>query len=158
MDKTQRHIYKHVSGSASTDTIDKLDENFIGENEESCPHRQRRRCNMHVAALLASIAASGVIGFIFGTSVPLTTKTPAATASDTLAQIMDCGKSPAEAKAAGCKFDLMLQRWIPADCYDEEHSELFLAKYPRKWYYDIDLEHEMDDATVSDAERRSSRR
>lgn len=149
MDRHQRQMYEHVSASTSADTVDKLDEDFIGEKEEPLLHGQRQRWNIHIAALLASIAASGVIGLILGTSISSSIRMAPTTPgpSDMMAQIMDCGKSPAEAKALGCKFDLMLQRWIPADCYDEAHSELFLAKYPRKWYYDIDLTHEMDDAT-----------
>ncbi|OTA60726.1 hypothetical protein K449DRAFT_466031 [Hypoxylon sp. EC38] len=73
-----------------------------------------------------------------------------------MVQIADCGDSVAATKTLGCKFDTMLQRWIPVDCYGKAHSELFLAKYPRKWYYDTNLEYEMDDAIARKGEHQVS--
>ncbi|KAI1401225.1 hypothetical protein F4819DRAFT_459169 [Hypoxylon fuscum] len=163
MEKQQRKMYKHVSASTSEDTLDKLDEQLLEGNEEPPPGKRSQRRHIYIAALVVVIAVSAIFGFILGTrtatsTAPTTPGSLQATShgsvSEAMVRITDCGESPTEAKEMGCKFDLMLQRWIPADCYDEAHSELFLARYPRKWYYDIDLKHEMDDATVRSGEHR----
>ncbi|KAF9641101.1 hypothetical protein BFW01_g460 [Lasiodiplodia theobromae] len=45
-----------------------------------------------------------------------------------------CGSSPAEAKAAGCVFDLMTVSWLPLDCYDSELTARFMDEWPWKFY------------------------
>lgn len=161
MDNERRKLYKQVSASTSEDTLDKFDEHIADDAGLPHPPQQRRRAWIF-AALVGCIAVSAVVGFVLGNCTASKAPSPptstdhsqhtshglpsAGKADHATTRILDCGESPARAKAMGCKFDLMLQRWIPAACYDETHSELFLAKYPRKWYYDIDLKQEMDDA------------
>jgi len=36
------------------------------------------------------------------------------------ARALDCGDSVEEARAAGCKYDILLNHWVPAPCYDDE--------------------------------------
>jgi hypothetical protein len=46
-----------------------------------------------------------------------------------------CGYTPQEARRNGCRFDLILYEWVPAQCYDEELQEEFRLK-KSKWYVD----------------------
>lgn len=41
----------------------------------------------------------------------------------------DCGGSPDEARARGCRFELHNFAWIPPECYDEELSQEWYDKY-----------------------------
>ena len=41
------------------------------------------------------------------------------------AKLLSCGKSTQEAKALGCKYDVLLNAWVPAPCMDEE----FIQEY-----------------------------
>lgn len=50
--------------------------------------------------------------------------------------IMECGSTPDEARAAGCVFDVMMQLWTPAKCYDGNLSERFLAAGKWTWWAD----------------------
>ncbi|EMD66836.1 hypothetical protein COCSADRAFT_354220 [Bipolaris sorokiniana ND90Pr] len=45
-----------------------------------------------------------------------------------------CGKSPAEAEAAGCVFDLMTVSWLPLECYDGELTTKFMEEGPWNFY------------------------
>lgn len=38
----------------------------------------------------------------------------------TSAHLLTCGTSVASARAAGCKYDILLNNWVPAPCYDQE--------------------------------------
>ena len=48
----------------------------------------------------------------------------------------DCGSSVAEAKARGCHFDMMSWLWVPAECFDAELVEEFIALRDWDWYTD----------------------
>lgn len=55
-----------------------------------------------------------------------------------------CGNSSTKARAAGCKFDIMLTMWVPADCLDKSDEDLmeeYLDKhgYLQKMYWDDQL-------------------
>lgn len=177
VDKQERNTYDLLLQPESTSLseivlngLDEVDEQLLEGNHERPPQRRQiwRQWNMYIVmVLVASItAASGIAGFIVGTftartAIKTTTPSLQTTASHhddsghmhdapKAIQIKDCGETPHDAKARGCVFDLMLQRWTPAECFDEEHMERFLAKYPRKWYFDIDLERKMDDETSKD--------
>lgn len=41
------------------------------------------------------------------------------------ATLITCGNSAAEARSLGCKYDTLLNHWVPAPCYDEE----WIAEY-----------------------------
>ena len=45
-----------------------------------------------------------------------------------------CGKSPEEAEAAGCVFDLMTVSWLPLECYDGELTTQFMEEGPWDFY------------------------
>ncbi len=48
----------------------------------------------------------------------------------------DCGGSPAEARARGCKFDIMSFSWLPSECYDDQlHLNSAICGLG-KWYSD----------------------
>jgi hypothetical protein len=170
MDKQKRNTYNDMpqadTTSLSEETLDGLDEvveQLLEENRDrplqQRPSWQRRNASIAVVASIAAVSA--IAGFILGTctaSATIQTAIPSLQTSTShnngsdhthsglkTVQIKDCGKTPHDAKSRGCVFDLMLQRWISSECFDEEHMERFLAKYPRKWYFDIELEHEMDD-------------
>lgn len=38
----------------------------------------------------------------------------------TSARLLSCGNSVSSARAAGCKYDILLNNWVPAPCYDQE--------------------------------------
>ncbi|KAJ9610821.1 hypothetical protein H2200_005598 [Cladophialophora chaetospira] len=50
--------------------------------------------------------------------------------------IQDCGHTPDEARANGCIFDVMMQLWTPAACFDEVLSNRFLDVGNWTWYAD----------------------
>ncbi|KAB5540556.1 hypothetical protein GE09DRAFT_1245740 [Coniochaeta sp. 2T2.1] len=48
----------------------------------------------------------------------------------------DCGNSPSEARSLGCKFDIVLHSWLPADCIrpeDDADAELMYAGRSWEW-------------------------
>lgn len=50
---------------------------------------------------------------------------------------MHCGSTPAEARALGCKFDIMSFAWTPQACYDPILSQSFLSTQgPWTFYLD----------------------
>lgn len=93
-------------------------------------------CRIATAAVVLLIIASA--GFVLGSII--------GTASG--AQIDDCGETPAQARANGCRYDPMIQMWVPVACHDEEHSEMYLSTYKWKWYYDLDATHEISDEVM----------
>lgn len=98
----------------------------------------RYRVPATAAVVLVLIAAAG---FVLGATM-------ARMAHASEARIDDCGETPAEARAKGCRYDPMIQMWVPVACYDQEHSERYLSTYKWKWYYDLDAKHEMPDETM----------
>ncbi|EXJ87899.1 hypothetical protein A1O1_04826 [Capronia coronata CBS 617.96] len=50
--------------------------------------------------------------------------------------IENCGYSPQEAREKGCIFDVMMQLWTPAACFDEVLSNRFLEVGNWTWYAD----------------------
>jgi hypothetical protein len=50
-------------------------------------------------------------------------------------EIMDCGSSPEEARARGCRFESHNFAWTPSECYDEELNALWDSK---TWLYSRD--------------------
>ncbi|EXJ82763.1 hypothetical protein A1O3_06578 [Capronia epimyces CBS 606.96] len=61
------------------------------------------------------------------------TETDAIPSADT---IQNCGYSADEARAKGCVFDVMMQLWTPAACFDEVLSNRFLDVGNWTWYVD----------------------
>jgi hypothetical protein len=52
-------------------------------------------------------------------------------------QHMHCGSTPAEARALGCKFDVMSFAWTPPSCYDHAFSQKFLSEQG-PWIFYLD--------------------
>ncbi|KIW23920.1 uncharacterized protein PV07_12081 [Cladophialophora immunda] len=51
-------------------------------------------------------------------------------------EIQNCGYTPEEAREHGCVFDVMMQLWTPAACFDESLSNRFLEVGNWTWYAD----------------------
>jgi len=65
-------------------------------------------------------------------AVPQVTNAP-----DTgLSQIQHCGSNYKEARELGCVYDVMMQLWMPAACYDGVLSERFLNEGNWTWWTD----------------------
>jgi len=64
-------------------------------------------------------------------------------------KILDCGHTPAEARAKGCVYDVMMQDWVPEPCYDGVLTERYLAEGNWTWYGDGEGK-----TTISDEEMR----
>lgn len=47
-----------------------------------------------------------------------------------------CGKGPAEAKALGCKFDIMEFGWVHPECWDQELLDEYAP--PDRWIFGLD--------------------
>ncbi|KAH0555745.1 hypothetical protein GP486_006308 [Trichoglossum hirsutum] len=52
------------------------------------------------------------------------------------AVVLDCGKTPAEAKAKGCVFDIMNYAWTPPACYEKDLADEALLRGPWPWFLD----------------------
>lgn len=48
----------------------------------------------------------------------------------------NCGTSPTEAQELGCKFDIMMNGWVPLACYNEALSEKYLSENDFHFYTD----------------------
>lgn len=42
------------------------------------------------------------------------------------AHLLTCGTTVASAKANGCKYDILLNNWVPAPCYDQEFIDEYV--------------------------------
>lgn len=49
---------------------------------------------------------------------------------------LPCGKTPAEAKARGCHFDIIATAWLPPRCIDHELAAEFAAVHPWRYFRD----------------------
>ncbi|RHZ66772.1 uncharacterized protein CDV56_109300 [Aspergillus thermomutatus] len=56
-------------------------------------------------------------------------------------RLFRCGTSAAEAKAAGCHFDLMSFSWLPPACYNEDLTNDFLNYTNWQWSLDAEGQH-----------------
>ena len=93
-------------------------------------------------------------------TAPLLTSTVPATVSATEApptpspkpevskEIKHCGSTPAEAREQGCVYDVMMQLWTPAECYDEVLTERYLKKGNWTWWEDPDAKNSMPDEVM----------
>ena len=55
----------------------------------------------------------------------------------------NCGTSPTEARQLGCKFDVMMNGWVPVACYNEALSEEYLSKNKFHFYTDAYAQNEV---------------
>ncbi|KAK5050519.1 hypothetical protein LTR84_003800 [Exophiala bonariae] len=56
---------------------------------------------------------------------------------------LDCGDSVEEAKALGCKYDVLLNHWVPAPCVDDEFVQEYQEDDSWAAYYDEDMTHQI---------------
>lgn len=49
---------------------------------------------------------------------------------------LDCGDSVAQAKALGCKYDVLLNHWVPAPCVDDEFVKEYQDDHSWAAYFD----------------------
>lgn len=52
---------------------------------------------------------------------------------------LSCGTTPESARAASCRFDVMMSAWIPEPCYDSELMENTLSIEKFSWFADTDF-------------------
>ncbi|KAJ9640707.1 hypothetical protein H2204_003336 [Knufia peltigerae] len=103
-----------------------------------------------IAAVLSTVGSAVVSYKSSGSSDAAATATTGAVASTATGsailnggvseanevEIQGCGSNPTEARANGCVFDVMMQLWTPAACYDRPLSDRFLAEGNWTWYAD----------------------
>ena len=65
------------------------------------------------------------------------------------ANIKGCGGNPAEARELGCVYDVMMQDWTPAECFDSVLTEKYLATNNWTWWADADAERAMSDEEIA---------
>src|SRR3569833_3227649 len=109
------------------------------ENLSQRSHRPTSRANMWMHALISMVATSLFWIFVILLITPANPHrrgAPPSTGTSKLnsvgrhnitssAILITCGGSVAEARQRGCKYDILLNNWVPAPCYDDE----FLAEY-----------------------------
>lgn len=101
------------------------------------------------ATVTATLTATVTAPLVLSTSSSTEADTPlvnpvVADAAHTQKELMtDCGNTPAEARAKGCVFDVMMQLWTPPACYDELLSERYLAGGNWTWWADPEATHEL---------------
>ncbi len=147
-----RKLYDQIATSDETTEDDAL----ILQNA-TC--RTRLQPLLRSAPLtLAFVATAVLAGFIFSAciSVAALIKSTQDTLEPPQVLIQKCGETPAQARASSCVFDVMLQSWVPSDCYYEELSEKYLATYRWKWFYDKHAEKEMPDEVMRLGEHNSA--
>ena len=57
---------------------------------------------------------------------------------------VDCGASPAEARAAKCHFEAMQRAWVPDACYFSEPGDEYNPFGEREWFLDKNLTQKID--------------
>lgn len=101
-----------------------------------------------IAAVLSTVGSAVVSYKSSSSSDAVATATKSAAASTATSALLDdvsqteevpiqgCGGNPTEARANGCVFDVMMQLWTPAACYDRSLSDRFLEEGNWTWYAD----------------------
>lgn len=110
------------------------------ETRYAAPRQHGRSGRLRALLLTTTVFLVGIV-LLFG----FHPSNAAATTPET--QVLQCGKSPEEAKALGCIFEAMISSWMPPLCYFPEiaarHDDIFSAWH---WYKDMDEELPIDDA------------
>jgi hypothetical protein len=66
--------------------------------------------------------------------------------------IKSCGSSAAEARSLGCTYDIMMDSWLPPNCYDEELSNEFRGLRDWAMYADKNGTHRLTLEELSERE------
>ncbi|KAE9573309.1 hypothetical protein CGCF415_v012911 [Colletotrichum fructicola] len=68
------------------------------------------------------------------------------------AKLVMCGNSTAEAKKAGCKYDTLLNHWVPEQCYDKEFETEYMDDDTWHAYSDVNLTKRLTREEMGDQE------
>ncbi|MCJ1444135.1 MAG: hypothetical protein MMC23_004636 [Stictis urceolatum] len=94
----------------------------------------KRNYHLCIASLLLAI------GLLTASTLIQTSRLSRMTSTSPANVTRGCGNSSAEARAAGCVFDIMNFSWQHPECFDRELSERYLKRVeqhgPLKWYKD----------------------
>lgn len=101
---------------------------------KSSQTRKKHCCNTRNIAYLAEFLV--VTTAVVITLSVLLIRNPHGNSIEGYQEWRDCGKSLAEAKEAGCVFDLMLNGWVQPECYHRELSEEFISKGQYRFFSD----------------------
>lgn len=148
--RSKQGAYHHVSTTDDGFSNKMLNGPDLMLRDAANLRKQNLQRLLYRTTLVFLLALIGLAGFIVGSCVTSMQGIPAlwpATVNQG-GTIEECGETPDEARISGCKFDPMMQVWLPASCYDEEHSEFYLSTYQWKWYYDNKMEKEMPDEVM----------
>lgn len=116
------------------------EEEFVYSKTTPPTHPSQGRPYRSYATLLSSLALTiSIISGIF-TLIAYTTS-PRELTPQSQDSLFRCGTSAAEAKAAGCHFDLMSFSWLPPACYNEDLTNEFLNYTDWKWSLDSEGRH-----------------
>ncbi|KAH6654279.1 hypothetical protein BKA67DRAFT_274181 [Truncatella angustata] len=55
------------------------------------------------------------------------------------AHLLSCGKTAREARSQGCRYDILLNNWVPAPCYDQEWIDEYTEDLSWGAYADISM-------------------
>jgi hypothetical protein len=84
---------------------------------------------LRVLIVILSSFALAILSFWLGTAYPKDTYDYPVT---------NCGKTPDEARSAGCQYESMQRAWIPPECYFPEPMEDYDVFRDREWFEDED--------------------
>lgn len=134
-------LHKYTDDPTSSPRTTSPDPEHALESKRAALRRKKRLVRDLVVFLLASLLWLGVIGVCFFVFVRGATPSPSAPLASSLsssssstvgkeqsrlhnvtsgATFVSCGNSSAEAEAAGCRYDTLLNHWVPVRCVDQE--------------------------------------
>jgi hypothetical protein len=125
------------------------DDSSSVDEHESEPGRQGRHVKapwaMFLSHILVFLLTSSLWVMIYLAIAP--SSTHSTTVSNTEephnvtsnAWALDCGDSVEEAKALGCKYDVLLNHWVPAPCVDDEFVKEYQDDESWAAYFDEDM-------------------
>jgi hypothetical protein len=123
-----------LKGSSSSDGLmyveQEDEEHYTSHVHQSHSFRKALRGRWGFLGIILVLTLSAIA---FGWAVhALRTGTGASLATPIGREVMTCGKTPEEARARGCRFQLWAYAWIPEPCYDAELDQEFLDMYTRE--------------------------
>lgn len=101
----------------------------------------QRRLPLVKDILLAALGFLGLSALLLTLYLSSQAKTDNKDTSGLWRQSCYCGKSIAEAKTMGCKYDALSSAWLPPHCRDDDLTAEFLAHEDGPWEYWADQAH-----------------
>ncbi|KIW03632.1 uncharacterized protein PV09_05384 [Verruconis gallopava] len=123
-------------------------DNFSDEFIHSTDYRNRRLANAQRKRLISHglvFLATSLLWlaiWLYSSSLPFGGSRPDVNIQHNItsnAKLLECGSSPREARALGCKYDILLNHWVPEPCYDEEFIQEYADDQSWAAYIDEDL-------------------